>query len=126
MYQHAQIDLNMLDQEWFDGLDFYQKSFMMWLIFQINKSAIGMVDVNLRKFSKYTDGMITERDLDVFAFVEAVNRDKPDRMIFLDRGKRLMFTPTIIFKGCDMKTGIRKFTTSWRDIPIFKASAARS
>lgn len=124
MYKQAPIDLNMMDQAWFDGLVFPYNFFLMWLLFQM-KNSLGIVEVNIHKFAKMTDGLLKPEDVDVFAFAEAMNKDKPDRVIFLDRGKSIWFTPTVIFRHCDTKTGIRKFSTSDRDITHFRELSAR-
>lgn len=123
MYDYSQIDRNIINQQWFIDMEFVHTAFFMWT--WIFMDSIGIYDINLYKFSTdCTRGFVSPSDIDIEQFVQDCNNDGKERMRLIDNGKRLWFTPTLIFKNGN-KAGYRKLNTSDRDAAIVNVLAQR-
>lgn len=124
MYKPVHIDRNIKKQPWFNRMKVEHRWFLIWLWID-EMDSIGVVEPDMDGFEKMMAGVIEASDIDFQAFADDCNNDRKDRMHIIDRGRRLWFSPTIIFNGANNE-GFRFFTTSQRDAAIIKKLAIRS
>lgn len=123
MYKRSEFDRNINKQAWFNRMDVQNRLFLVWL-WMDEMDSIGVVEPDMDGFERFTGGLITRGDIDLQAFVDDCNNDRKERMMTLDRGARLWFNPTVIFKGCN-EAGFRLFTTHQRDAAIIRKLSMR-
>lgn len=122
MYKRKEIDRNITKQLWFKNLRVEHRLFLVWLWLD-DEDPIGIVQPDYKGFEEFTGGIVKREDVDLQSFADDCNAGK-NRMIILDRGSRIWFTSTIIFKGSN-DNGQRTFTTNWRDAAVIRQLAQR-
>ena len=122
MYNRAYIDRNIKRQAWFNRMDERHKILLLALFFD-DIDPIGIVEPDFKWLDSLTGGLITEDDIDIDSFIEDCNNDGKERMMIVDRTK-LWFNPTVIFNGAN-ESGMRIFTTNFRDVSVIKQLAQR-
>ena len=123
MYKPTPIDRNIIKQPWFNAMTYEHSQFLLWL-FLDDMDSIGIVEPNMDDFEKYTKGIVTKNDIDFDRFVDDCNNDRKERMRFVDRGRKLWFTPTVLFKNAT-NSGFRTLSSSERDAAIMRSFSER-
>ena len=123
MYKPTSLDRNIIKQSWFNAMKPENAELIKW-IWLDEVDSIGVVEVDWEGFEKFTKGIVTRKDIDLVDFVEDCNNDGKERMRFLDRGRKLWFTPTILFKNAS-NAGFRILAANYRDPSIIKLISER-
>lgn len=123
MYNPTPIDKNLRKQPWFNRMAVENRLFLIWCFID-EMDSIGVVEPDMIGFERFYDGLIKASDIDLYSFVEDCNNDGKERMIMLDRGRRLWFSPTILFKNSS-NSGFRTLSSSDRDAAIVRLLSER-
>lgn len=122
MYDPTPFDRNIRKQRWFRKMKAEHKMFLVWLFFDMD--SIGVVDPDVEAFADHFKDLFGPSDIDLDSFVHDCNNDGKERMMPVDRARKLWFTPTVIFKNSH-KSGFRKLSANERDKSIIKHLAQR-
>jgi hypothetical protein len=125
MYSKAPIDQNMVRQGWFRKMQPFHASLLQWSFYYMTDS-IGVLDPDamMEDFYQKWKGFLSDGDINLHEFVEDCNNDKKERMIWLDKGRKLWFAPTVIFRNSD-NHGFRRMVNNQRDASILRSLSNR-
>lgn len=101
-YDKRPIDPRMIEKRWYKKLPFQYKWFIHYLIFKVDD--IGVWKIDLEDFYDSSDRFLSEGDINLEEFAQLCNKDK-ERIMYIDKGKSLFFTPTVLFRNCDAHKG---------------------
>ncbi|WP_462250382.1 HNH endonuclease domain-containing protein [Ekhidna sp.] len=123
MYKPTSLDRNIIKQPWFNLMKPENAELLKW-IWLDESDSIGVVEVDWDGFEKFTKGIVTKKDIDIVDFVHDCNNDGKERMRFLDRGRKIWFTPTVLFKHAS-NAGFRNLGANDRDASIMRILSQR-
>lgn len=123
MYNRTEIDRNIIKQPWFNAMTYEHAQLLIWLWLD-EMDPIGIVEPDFDGFEKFTKKIVTREDINIMEFVGDCNNDGKDRMRFIDRGRKLWFTPTIMFKNAT-NAGFRTLAANERDAAILRLISER-
>ena len=86
---------------------------------------LGVCEVDWDEFWKFNKGTIKEEEIDLDEFVADCNNDGRERMHTIDRGTKLWFSSTLLFRHAKEETGLRTFSSSERDAAILRSISER-
>lgn len=123
MYKPTSLDRNIIKQHWFNSMKPENAELIKW-IWLDETDSIGVLEIDWDGFRKFTKGIVTKEDIDLVDFVEDCNNDGKERMRLLDRGRKVWFTPTILFKNAS-NAGFRTMAANERDAAIIRLLSER-
>jgi len=116
-------DENQINLDWWNELTPLYKSLLFW-IEKLHETS-GIYKVNLGKFCRdYWHGEYQPKDIDLKDFCNQCNIDGKERMMLIDDGRRLFYTPTIKFQQTKKSQKITRLVSSFCHVGIVQQLSA--